>query len=816
MIWSCTSSRKRQRGQVLPIAAAAFLVMCALAGLAIDASRDYLVKRDAQNAADFAVLAASKQMSLSGNLSSPPAANSNSVRAAHDFAANNGFPTQWNNGCDNSTPTTFSTTWFDQPGTGCAATSGFTNKVQVNSPPVALPGNPVPLACQGAGGTSCIQVVITTQISQLFTAVLGIPFAYVTVSAAALAVLPNSSINAPPPNALILYQPQNGCNSGSQQCFDETKPVSRTQLSCTGGTNNCPTFWVRPGTQPLIYGYDGSVLTPAGDYTTVQSYGDMVIQDRTTICDPYNGATCAKFGVVGAAGFAIPGGAKIYCQKFGAGAAILTPCTTTGQSNLNEIDANQTGWSSPFYWYPTVDTSALKGCGSLILNGQPVYGPCTPNPSTPYLIEPGKYDYIVINHGTYEFDQGLYDIQGVAPVNTLTGGGYLANGIDHSRETTGNDFDLCNGGQPNSCPTLTAGVWIGHGSGGFGAYLAPVKGACTAGGSIGVDGGGGDQTIISGSNVVFRLESGSGGFVSTNEVTSLGLAGAGVASQADVGGSPLLIDEENSSFIHLDGGNPSWVTGIIYQTPNANGGGFEYNPGMSSTGANPPPITGQVLAYTFTTFGGAGNPLDFTLGYGTGSVPSVANSGKNETTVISSVSLVATPGMPGFSTFTVNYSDEWYMDAYDIYVKINNGSPAFFSQGIWTTTPAPGDPLPPPNNNPGDAYPAYPSAGTPGAYTILGASDWLYTIPGGSGATMETKGNWAWGHQNDIAGAVSGSYTAQFKYTFANPDGGYLSITIFLLDGDHCGDYAFATYTFKNTGAPGPGQQTVGSVQLVG
>jgi len=223
-----------------------------------------------------------------------------------------------------------------------------------------------------------------------------------------------------------------------------------------------------------------------------------------------------------------------------------------------------------------------------------------------------------------------------------------------------------------------------------------------------------------------------------------------------------------------------------------------------------------VLAYSFTTFGGAGNPLDFTNGYGTGSVPSVANSGKNETTVISSVSLVATPGMPGFSTFTVNYSDEWMMDAYDIYTKINNGSPVFFSQGIWTTTPAPGDPLPPPTNNPGDQYPAYPSAGAPGAYTILGASDWLYTIPGGSGATMETKGNWAWGHQNDIAGATSGSYTAQFKYTFANPDGGYLSITIFLLDGDHCGDYAFATYTFKSTGAPGPGQQTVGSVQLVG
>ena len=43
-----------------------------------------------------------------------------------------------------------------------------------------------------------------------------------------------------------------------------------------------------------------------------------------------------------------------------------------------------------------------------------------------------------------------------------------------------------------------------------------------------------------------------------------------------------------------------------------------------------------------------------------------------------------------------------------------------------------------------------------------------------------------------------------------------MSITLFVLDGDHCGDYAYANYTFHNTGGPGPGQQTVGSVSLVG
>ena len=72
MIW-CVGDRKRQSGQVLPIAAAAFVVMSALAGLAVDASRDYLVKRNAQNAADLSVIAAAKQMTIFGNLNAPVA-----------------------------------------------------------------------------------------------------------------------------------------------------------------------------------------------------------------------------------------------------------------------------------------------------------------------------------------------------------------------------------------------------------------------------------------------------------------------------------------------------------------------------------------------------------------------------------------------------------------------------------------------------------------------------------------------------------------------------------------------------------------------
>src|ERR1700687_1035972 len=126
-MWNMTS-RKRQSGQLLPIAAAAFLVMCALSGLAIDASRDYLDKRNAQNAADFAVLAAAKQMSFGSSLSTPITSGSGAVRAAHDYAANNGFSTIYNNKCDVATGGGFYTSWFAVGGAPWHATGGFNTK----------------------------------------------------------------------------------------------------------------------------------------------------------------------------------------------------------------------------------------------------------------------------------------------------------------------------------------------------------------------------------------------------------------------------------------------------------------------------------------------------------------------------------------------------------------------------------------------------------------------------------------------------------------------------------------------------------------
>lgn len=805
------SRRRRQGGQLLPIIAIAFLVLFGIAGLAVDASRDYLMKRDAQNAADFAALAAAKEMTLSGSVSVPIAPGSPAVVAAHDFAANNGFPTIYSTGCDSGSGNSFTTTWFDVSGLQCNATSGFTNKVTVRTPVQAMPYAPIPTACQGAGVFSCVQVVITTDIPQLFTRVLGVGSAYVTVAASAKAVLPASSVSLPPPNALVLYQPQSGCDPTRQQCFNEASPVGRSQLACTGGTNNCPTFWVRQGTRPYIYGYDGSTFAPAVDEAALESNGDMVIQDRTTLCDPYNGLTCSPNTPVGPSGFAVPGGAKVFCTRYGGGSVFATPCTTTGQANLNELDANQGPFQPQAYWSPSVDTSGLSNCGALVLNGQAVSGGCA-NAQEPYLIEPGRYQYIVINHGTYEFAQGLYDIMDAAPVNTLTAGAYFANGIDHSREGAA-DFDLCTGGQPNSCPGLTAGVWIGHGGGGFGAYVRPNNLSCV-GGPSGSTSGGGDSTIISGSGAVFRLEPRSGGFVVTNEVQGLSLAGAGINSLASVGGAPLLIDEENSSFIHLDAhsSNSNQIQGLIYQTSSATGGGVEINLGLASGGGSVS-LTGQVLAYSFTTFGQQGT-FDFTNGYGAGTVSGIPTSGRNETSIINSASLTAA-STPGYQTVTVHYTDEWAMDAYDQFIKVNNGQPVFFSQGIWSTTPGPGAPQPPPNNNPGDQFPAYPTSG--GSYSInsMNPPDWTYAIPNSNGSTIEISGNWTWGHESDISGANSGNDVATVKYTFPTPSGSYVSVSVFVLDGDHCGDYAYQEYTFRNTGQPGPGQQTVGNTTIV-
>jgi putative Flp pilus-assembly TadE/G-like protein len=791
--------RRSQRGQVMPIIAMVLLILVAFAGLALDGVHLYLVRRQAQNASDAAALAGGKWLIATGGILTAPPSSSTSapVSAAHDIASANGFSTVLNSACDSSTGLQFSTTWFDN-GSSCTS-SDFNIRVTVHVPPQG----PTPPDCVNIP-YNCFQVGVTERVPNFLVGVIGIPTTDVSASAVVLAQPAAPQIGTPPPTALYLYEPHGSACAGDAQCFTASQPPLRQQLSC----KNCPTFWVAPGAGTTIAGVDGKKLSPPSDRPALQSNGDMVIQTDTTICDPYGGATCQAGRATGAEGFGIAPSATLYCSGFSAGSANgLTGCTNTGQSNLAHVASNEVPFTSET-WSPTVNAAGLPACGTLVLNGDTVAhglsgsdAKCVPPSSEPYSIMPGIYQYIVINHGTYEFQPGLYDITGIAPQNA----------ISHGNENNA-DFDLCEGVPGNNCEA-NAGVWIGHGNNPYTAGSSS-KTSCLG---LGSNGGGGDATIITGTGVTFRFRSTSAGFVSTHEVQQISLTAPGLAAQLSyTAGVPLLFDMENSGTIHLDsqppsGGKSSRFTGIVYQTINATAGGVEINPGMAGgSGA----LAGQVLAYSFNTFGQNGMAVDFSQGYGTASAPVIGTSGHNETEMLTSWSFTDLGN--GKGQFQVKYTDEWALDGYDSYIKINGGDPIFFSQGIWQT-PNPQNP-PPAINNPGDSNPAYPisSQDVAGVYaktTTGGLPDWTYTFSDGS--TFETAGNWTWGHEQDIPGAVSTTNHATLTYTFQAPPGQTIDILIFMTDGDHCGDYVSASATFNNVSTPGAGQQSSGSVLLI-
>ncbi len=852
------SARRRKSGQAMIILVICLLMVLGIAGLAADGGHIFLNKRQLQNAADAAALAAGQQLASSGvALAAPPVTSNDAApKSANGFARNNGFTTTLSTACDVSSTSSFTTTWVD---TGsCSSPSAATTVVTVHDPPVTAPdGTPVAASCTSTLRFNCFQVVIQYKVRNYIMGVFGFPTTTVTASATVQATPPGPTYASPPAIALYLYEPATA--------FDVTKPPDRSQLTCaagtTPGTTTCPTYWTETGS-PIISGVDGTIFSPATDTVAMESAGHMVIQGQTTICDPFGGKTCTANKATGTLGFATGTGALYYCQKLNGTAP--GGCTTTGQSGLQPLWGNTTPYNAAT-WSPTVDTSGLPDCSSLdlVLNGGSVLSaangqPCAPPSSEPYTIIPAKYHSITINHGTYEFESGVFDIVGTAPVNnagptsSCTGNSsYNSTGIDHCRETDANDKDLCDNTAKNAkaCPSLTAGVWIGHGAGQFGAYVAPTNGSCT-GGSAGTGGGGGDQTIISGDAVTFRLESTSGGFVSTNETQVISLAAPGVGAQPKVGNIPLLLDDENSSFMHLDAGSSppsgsfSQFSGILYEKTAATGGGVELAADLSHN--NGAALTGQVFAYSFSTWG-TGTAVDFSKGFGSSS-PQITTSGNAENSVITTPSPAVTAAvdhsgnaMSGYETFTVNYSDEWALDGYDTYIRVNGGSPVFFSQNEWGPQPASGAALPPQgpsgNTNPNDytgppsmaAWPVYPAGGgsvvynnaAPAGYTAYlnpktnKYDDWVETLGSGSNTSyVETLGAWTWGHQKDIAGAANGAYAATIKYTFPTPAGSSVSLSVFLTDGDHCGDYATASYSFANIGQPNGGAQTGGSVQL--
>jgi hypothetical protein len=838
--------RARGRGQTLVIFVLVFTVLMGFAGLALDATHQFLVQHAAQKAADAAVLAAGKRLAGS-TWSGPPSDTDFSSVAAHDFAAVNGFTTNKTTTCVTTSSSGglnyWTDTWYDVAGLGCPPVGTYNTSVSIAVPPT---GTLTPHCATTP--YNCMQITITQQVTNYVMPVLGFPKTLVSATATAFAQ-PNSIVySTPSPFAVYLYEQAvaniSSCPVG-QQCFDRTKGATRSLLSCSSAGANCPTLWEQNGAGTMFVGVDGQTLNPPQDVVALESNGDMVLNDSigTIFCDPNGGqaGNCLSFSAVGSKGYALATGAIPYCDtSSGSGNRTPIPCTKPGPggSTASTVIGNETGWSAVSFWSAQVNTSGLaSNCGTVVLNGDTVAasgGNCNGGASEPYTLTPGVYNSIVVNHGAYTFEPGIYDITGVANVNTATGGGY-ANGIDHGNEGAGgSDWDLCPaGGSSTACggaTPLTAGVWIGYGKM---AHAAGGSSGATCGGS-GSSGGGGDLTSITGHGVTFKFEPASAGFVSTGEVSYIALTSPGLGQEARDNGAPILFDMENGGFIHLDASSTrgsssnqlNTFQGIIYQSPTYHTGGVEVNPGSPTRlflSAKNSMVTGQIFAYSLTMFGNYG-AFDFSNGTGGAATPTGTTSGNLENQILQSSTLVAGP-TSGTESLVVKYTDEWAMDAYDVYVKVNAGPAVYFSEGIWN--PAPTGTLPPNGAayTPSDTHPAYPTntETNVGKYSTHGfdsAGDPNYTITYPSdgdaddGSTFNIDGDWIWGHERDISTAKRGNDLATLTYTFPVPTGTTVTVSMFMTDGDRCGDYVTATWTFNNIGTPSGGVQIIGSVRL--
>jgi len=912
-----------QRGQTLIIVAVVISLMIAMGGFAVDMSRNYQQRRDLQSAADAAVLSGGFVLENTSDLTQPIATDSGAIRlgwsqvnqnlcgSAMVCAGSPPYVTQYTTACQTlAADKSYVRATFTDLGTdsaSCASTtpstaspSGYHARLIIQSPACFngdanvecsgedLSGTPdPPSACARGKSTQfeCLQVVIQATQTHFLAGYFGVPSALIKVAATVFGSPGVSgSANLPPANALYLYQPQVSCTG---ECYNETlvpsggtNPtrnylgINSNAAGCSSAaacTSNTPTFWVssQPGsTAPMIVGADGTKSAVPADYPAVQSNGDMVIQDPTTICDSYNGATCvsgqkqANASLRGWTLNNILAGSKVFCNALvdSSGthnpvtpATLTAPCTNANPpGGLDHLFGNRATFSTQT-WAPTVDTSKLPACGGVILNGDTVANStwtgtqclpandaeCVNGPtSCPYTLVPGRYDYIVVNEGVYEFRSGIYDITGMAPVNSNTtnwGTGPThtrANGIDHSGETGASDaFDLCKplpatkelgcNGVGTNGPLLTAGVWIGQGTGGSADYSSGSA-TCGANGTT-TDAGGGPQTVVNGSGVTFLLEganerhaAGSGGFVVTAEATA-NLSAPPTGTSNDVGGVPLLIADENSSFVHLDGqattitGLPtqtSGYTGIVYQAKAdgtaLSGGGVEINPHLDAGAAKgTAALSGQVIARTFATFGAkAPDPTDPTIGFASafnsGSAP-VASTGK-EPSVIGAPTITAVQGSsPLVYAMQIPYKDEWPLDAADVWVRVNNGAKLFWYQAgqVYPAT-IPSAPA---------ASPISPYVTPTGnlAPVLGGENDWERPLDSGGNPDtapyLEINGAWWFGHAQGAAGFTgkAGTYSATIQYVFQPPANGGIQVTLFLTDGDHCGDTAQATWTVVGT-----------------
>ena len=883
------SSRRGHRGQVLPIVALAVTVITGFTGLTVDLGHQFVVKRQLQAAADSAALAGATILAGSNPTvmsTTPTTYNNAAVIAAHDYAAADGFVTALpsSQGASSSNyyspdcysgggAASFREMFFNSSyGTSCTSgfpSNGFTTAVQVNIPPQAITGFPaVPTQCVAGTGDpdNCVQVVVTMKVSNYVMGVFGQPAEYLQAVATGFANPNSTSVSLPQSYAAYLYEPATGCTG---QCYTPTSALSKGALSCT----NCPTMWAtNVGGTVMVNSIDGSTLTPATHLPAVVSAGHMVNQANPFIfCDTYGGVTCGNASAAaGTTGYALGTGANLYCN--GVNAPSNAVCTNTNPpGSLQKVTGNSTTYTAQSFTLPT-PTQPSNDCGGLILNGDPITSAnspavffnsngtamasapagCYPSSTEPYTIQPGKYNYIVINHGQYEFEGGLYWVYGTAPVNTATVSGTVeANGIDHSQETTGvgNDWDLCqtatnNAAGTTACPTLTAGVWIGHGltcgaSNKCGALVSSTGTTCSNGTVVGgTTGGGGDKTDITGSGVSFYFTSASLGLVSTKKVDSIVLTGPNLGALASVGNEPVLVNMQNNGWTHLDGNSGQNVqfTGMVYQTPTATAGGVDIDPGAGNhmTG-DKATLVGQVLAYSLDFFGthngGGIAAIDFSGGYGSSST-TPTGAGSNETSLITVPANALKSAGTGQETLTVDYNDEWMLDGYDLSIQVNSLTAYYFSRPLWTIPPNAyssstySGALPPQNGyTPSDANPQYMAAdqGTPlyppPAPYLAGTGTHEYTLHTDAGQADDTvwdiSGDWNWGNQSNISGAKSTSFTAVIAYTFPVPSGSTVNVQMHVVDGDHCGDYDNVSVTLANVGTPSTGVSGVGDTVLV-
>lgn len=181
-----TASRvSRPRGQVLILVAAGLTVLVAIGALVVDLGLSWMLRRDEQNAADPAAIAAAQYI---------PSNDTASMRAiACFYARQNGFFP--------------SATTNDLTSSGCVPANDPRSAVlTVNFPPQGS------LAGQFSGRAGFVQVVINAQHASFFGRIFGQTTASVVTGAVAAFNTGNSNSNS-----LIALDPNNDCASGNVQ-----------------------------------------------------------------------------------------------------------------------------------------------------------------------------------------------------------------------------------------------------------------------------------------------------------------------------------------------------------------------------------------------------------------------------------------------------------------------------------------------------------------------------------------------------------------------------------------------------------------------